>query len=165
MVSRSEVIHSSASWSCLCGHVIAGLVDRGQRVVAPDLIGFGRSDKPTEQTDHTFARHVAWMSHALFEGLNLRQVTLFGQDWGGMSGLRLLAEAPGRFSRPVLANTGLPTGDTAAPEHFLSWQRFAGTTPVCWSRPRQRSGVTPPARRPPGPRPARSRDRAFATTV
>ncbi|MFF4299543.1 haloalkane dehalogenase [Streptomyces vinaceus] len=124
------LLHGEPTWSYLYRHVIAGLVARGHRVVAPDLIGFGRSDKPAEQTDHTFARHVAWMSHALFEGLNLRRVTLFGQDWGGMIGLRLLAEAPERFSGAVLANTGLPTGDTAAPESFLSWQRFAATTPV-----------------------------------
>lgn len=124
------LLHGEPTWSYLYRHIIAGLVDRGHRVLAPDLIGFGRSDKPASQSDHTFERHVAWMSHALFKGLNLSDVTLFGQDWGGMIGLRLVAESPERFARLVLANTGLPTGDTKPPGPFLAWQEFAKSVPV-----------------------------------
>ncbi|MEU6220279.1 haloalkane dehalogenase [Streptomyces sp. NPDC047022] len=124
------LLHGEPTWSYLYRHIIAGLVDRGHRVLAPDLVGFGRSDKPASQSDHTFERHVAWMSHALFKGLNLSDVTLFGQDWGGMIGLRLVAESPERFARLVLANTGLPTGDTKPPDPFLAWQEFAKSVPV-----------------------------------
>ena len=84
----------------------------GFRVIAPDLVGFGRSDKPDDRADYTYARHVEWMRAALFDELDLSDVTLVGQDWGGLIGLRLVAEHPDRFRRVVAANTGLPTGDT-----------------------------------------------------
>jgi haloalkane dehalogenase len=97
-------------------------------VVAPDLVGFGRSDKPTQRSDYSYARHVAWTSSLVFDHLDLRDVTFFGQDWGGLIGLRLVAAEPDRFARVVIGNTGLPTGEGAPSEAFLAWQRFSQTT-------------------------------------
>jgi haloalkane dehalogenase len=107
--------------------MIPVLAEAGLRVVAPDLVGFGRSDKPARQEDHSYARHVGWLREALVDRLDLREVTLVGQDWGGLLGLRLVAEHPDRFARVVAANTGLPTGDHPMSEAFLAWQRFAST--------------------------------------
>ena len=122
------LLHGEPSWSFLYRRVIPGLVDAGLRVVAPDLIGFGRSDKPTRPEDYTYARHVEWLRQALFHRLDLRGLTLVGQDWGGLLGLRLVAEHPDRFARVVAANTGLPTGDHRMSDAFLAWQRFAATS-------------------------------------
>jgi haloalkane dehalogenase len=122
------LLHGEPSWSFLYRTVIPVLTAAGLRAVAPDLIGFGRSDKPAEQSAHTYARHVGWLRQALFERLDLRDVTLVGQDWGGLLGLRLVGEHPERFARVVAANTGLPTGDHPMSEAFLAWQRFATTT-------------------------------------
>mgnify|MGYP002524976474 FL=1 len=105
-------------------------MDAGHRVVVPDLVGFGRSDKPTRQTDYSYARHVAWLSELVFDHLDLRDATFFGQDWGGLLGLRLVAAEPDRFARVVIGNSGLPTGHGPASEAFLRWQRFSQTTPV-----------------------------------
>jgi haloalkane dehalogenase len=121
------LLHGEPSWSFLYRHVIPPLVDAGQRVVVPDLVGFGRSDKPAEQRDHTYARHVDWMAAALFDQLDLTGITYFGQDWGGLIGLRLLARDPDRFARVVVANTGLPNGEQTPPAAFTAWQRFAAT--------------------------------------
>ena len=124
------LLHGEPSWSYLYRHMIPPLVAAGHRVVVPDLVGFGRSDKPTETSDYTYARHVAWMSEALLERLDLRDVTLFAQDWGGLVGLRLVAAAPDRFARVAVGNTGLPTGHATPPESFLDWQRFSRESPV-----------------------------------
>jgi haloalkane dehalogenase len=121
------LLHGEPSWSFLWRSVIPVLGDADLRVVAPDLVGFGRSDKPAAQADHSYARHVEWLREALFDRLDLRGITLVGQDWGGLLGLRLVGEHPDRFSRVVAANTGLPTGDHAMSEAFLAWQRFAST--------------------------------------
>ena len=123
------LMHGEPTWSFLYRRMMPVLVDAGLRVVAPDLVGFGRSDKPTEQTDHTYARHVGWMRQALLDEVGLRDVTLVCQDWGGLIGLRLLAENPDRFARVVAANTGLPTGDQQMPEAFLAWQKFSKESP------------------------------------
>jgi haloalkane dehalogenase len=123
------LMHGEPTWSFLYRRMIPVLVDAGLRVVAPDLVGFGRSDKPTEQTDHTYVRHVGWMRQALLDELGLRDITLVCQDWGGLIGLRLLAENPDRFARVVAANTGLPTGDQQMPEAFLAWQKFSRESP------------------------------------
>jgi haloalkane dehalogenase len=123
------LMHGEPSWSFLYRHMVPVLVAAGHRVVVPDLIGFGRSDKPTEQSDYTYARHVAWMSDALFDQLDLRDITFFGQDWGGLVGLRLVAAQPDRFARVVVGNTGLPTGDRPPNEAFLAWQKFSQTAP------------------------------------
>ena len=123
-------VHGEPSWSYLYRHMVPVLVDAGHRVVVPDLVGFGRSDKPTRQTDYSYARHVAWLSELVFDHLDLRDATFFGQDWGGLLGLRLVADEPDRFARVVIGNSGLPTGHGPASEAFLRWQRFSQTTPV-----------------------------------
>lgn len=122
------LMHGEPSWSFLYRRVIPPLADAGLRPVAPDLVGFGRSDKPTRQEDYTYARHVAWMS-AWLEASDLRDVVLFGQDWGGLIGLRLVAAHPERFAAVVVANTGLPTGDQPMSDAFLAWQDFVRTSP------------------------------------
>jgi haloalkane dehalogenase len=122
------LLHGEPSWSFLYRHVIPPLVAAGHRCVAPDLVGFGRSDKPARREDHSYARQVAWMRAALFDTLDLTGLTLVCQDWGGLVGLRLVGDAPDRFRRLVVANTGMPTGDQQMPEAFLAWQRFARET-------------------------------------
>jgi haloalkane dehalogenase len=122
------LLHGEPSWSFLYRRMIPVLAESGLRVVAPDLVGFGRSDKPALQSDHSYARQVEWLREALFGVLDLRGVTLVCQDWGGLLGLRLVGEHPDRFTRVVAANTGLPTGDHPMSEAFLAWQRFATTT-------------------------------------
>jgi haloalkane dehalogenase len=92
------------------------LAAAGLRAIAPDLVGFGRSDKPGNMIDHSYARHVEWMRALAFDALDLNGVTLFGQDWGGLIGLRLVAEHPERFAGVVASNTGLPTGDHDMPK-------------------------------------------------
>ena len=120
------LLHGEPSWSYLYRHMIPKLVTAGYRVLAPDLIGFGRSDKPADRDDYTYERHVAWLSQ-WFTALDLRDVTLFCQDWGGLLGLRLVAAFPERFAGVVVANTGLPVG-TPAPEGFKQWLAFSQST-------------------------------------
>jgi haloalkane dehalogenase len=115
------LLHGEPSWSFLYRHVIRVLTRSGIRCVAPDMVGFGRSDKPLRQADYSYARLVEWTRELVFDHLDLRQVTLVGQDWGGLIGLRLVAEQPKRFAGAVAANTGLPTGDVDMPE---IWWRF-----------------------------------------
>ncbi len=122
------LMHGEPSWSYLYRKMVAPLVESGYRVVAPDLVGFGKSDKPASVDDHSYARHVSWMS-AWLNRLDLTGVTLFAQDWGGLIGLRLVTGEPGRFARVAVANTGLPTGDHQMPEAFLSWQKFSREVP------------------------------------
>ena len=104
------LLHGQPTWSYLYRDVIARLADAGLRVIAPDNIGFGRSDKPIDATDYTFARHIEW-AHSLIAGLDLRSVTLVVQDWGGPIGLSVLAREPDRFNRVVATNTILHTCD------------------------------------------------------
>jgi haloalkane dehalogenase len=118
------LLHGEPSWSFLYRHMIPPLAGAGHRVIAPDLVGFGRSDKPAAMTDHSYARHVEWVRALAFDALDLDAVTLVGQDCGGLIGLRLAAEHPDRFARLVAANTGLPTGDQPMPE---IWHRFRTT--------------------------------------
>lgn len=122
------LMHGEPSWSFLYRRMIAGLAARGHRVVAPDLVGFGRSDKPAAQDDYTYERHVRWMSDWL-TGNDLRNITLFCQDWGGLIGLRLVAAFPDRFARVVVANTGLPIG-TGRTDAFQQWLDFSQSVPV-----------------------------------
>ncbi|WP_322857466.1 haloalkane dehalogenase [Mycobacterium shigaense] len=120
------LLHGEPSWSYLYRHVVPTLVSAGLRVVAPDLIGFGRSDKPADRHDYTYERHVAWLSD-WFTTVNLQDVTLFCQDWGGLLGLRLVAAFPERFAGVVVANTGLPVG-TPLSESFMQWLAFSQST-------------------------------------
>ncbi len=113
------LLHGQPTWSYLYRHVIARLVERGLRAVALDHVGFGRSDKPAERTEHTVARHVAWVSQAI-ERMGLRDVTLVAQDWGGPIGFAALAADPGRYARAVAANTVLHTVDPGL-EGRLDW--------------------------------------------
>jgi len=113
-------LHGTPSWSFLYRTVLPVLVEAGLRAVAPDLVGFGRSDKPAGVDDHSYARHVEWVRVLALDALDLRDVTLVGHDWGGLIGLRLAAEHPGRFARLVATNTGLPTGDSPMPD--IWWQ-------------------------------------------
>jgi haloalkane dehalogenase len=115
------MLHGEPSWSYLYRKMIPILAAAGHRVICPDLVGFGRSDKPTRREDHSYARHVEWMRAVAFDVLDLRDVTLVGQDWGGLIGLRLAAEHPERFARLVVANTGLPNGEQPMAE---DWWRF-----------------------------------------
>ncbi len=115
------LLHGEPSWSFLYRHVIDRITAAGLRAVAPDLVGFGRSDKPRRTGDHTYAGHVEWLRALVADVIDLTEVTLVGQDWGGLLGLRLAAEHPDRFARVVAANTGLPTGDVPMPE---AWWRF-----------------------------------------
>jgi haloalkane dehalogenase len=119
------LLHGEPSWSFLYRRMIPVLVEAGLRAVAPDLVGFGRSDKPTPRGEYTFARHVEWMRSLLFDQLDLSSVNLVCQDWGGLIGLRLVGEHPTRFARVVAANTFLPTGDAAPGEAFLGWLKFS----------------------------------------
>lgn len=123
------LLHGEPSWSFLYRKMIPILVEAGYRVLAPDLIGFGRSDKPAQRTDYTYQRHVDWVRSFLLQ-LNLTDITLVCQDWGGLIGLRLVGEHPDRFARVVAANTMLPTGDHHPGEAFLKWQAFSQSTPV-----------------------------------
>src|SRR5215831_20822645 len=118
------------SWLKLAGLTPAVLAGAGLRVIAADLIGFGRSDKPAEIADHSYARHVEWIRAFAFDALGLAGLTLVGQDWGGLIGLRLVAEHPDRFARVVAANTGLPTGDQAMPEVWLRFREVVRTAPA-----------------------------------
>lgn len=117
------LLHGEPSWSFLHRTMIPVLAAAGLRAVAPDLVGFGRSDKPADPADHSYARHVEWVRALAFDVLDLRDVTLVGQDWGGLIGLRLAGEHPDRFARIVAANTGLPTGDHDMPEVWWEFRR------------------------------------------
>lgn len=120
------LMHGEPSWCYLYRKMIPILVAAGHRVIAPDLIGFGRSDKLAAREDYSYQFHVDTMT-AFVESLDLQNVTFFGQDWGGLIGLRIVAENPDRFARIVVGNTGLPTGDHPASEGFLRWQHYSQT--------------------------------------
>jgi haloalkane dehalogenase len=123
------LLHGEPSWSFLYRRVMGVLADAGLRAIAADLVGFGRSDKPTEIIDHSYERHVEWIRALAFDQLDLRELTLVGQNWGGLIGLRLVAEHPDRFARVVAANTGMPTGDQPMPEIWLRFREVVRTTP------------------------------------
>ena len=122
------LMHGEPSWSYLYRKIIPGLVARGHRVLAPDLIGFGRSDKPAARSDYTYARHLDWMSQWL-AGLDLTNIVLFCQDWGGLIGLRLVAASPDRFAGVAVANTGLPTG-AGMTDGFAAWLNLSQNIPI-----------------------------------
>jgi haloalkane dehalogenase len=123
------MMHGEPSWSYLYRKMIPVITAAGYRALAPDLVGFGRSDKPARREDYTYQRHVDWM-RGFLEALDLKGITLVGQDWGGLIGLRLAAEHEERFACIVAANTGLPTGDITMGEAFLRWQRYSQSVPA-----------------------------------
>ncbi|MFN2176950.1 MAG: haloalkane dehalogenase [Anaerolineales bacterium] len=122
------LMHGEPSWSYLYRKMIPIILNAGHRAVAPDLVGFGRSDKPTERSHYTYQRHVDWMQSWL-EKMRLNKITLVCQVWGGLIGLRLLANNPDLFARVVVANTGLPTGDMPMRDAFLNWRKFSLEVP------------------------------------
>lgn len=122
------LLHGEPTWSYLYRTMIPPLAEAGNRVLAPDLIGFGRSDKPSRITDYTYLRHVEWVT-SWFEHLNLKDVTLFVQDWGSLIGLRIAAETD-RVARLVVANGFLPTAQQRTPPAFYAWRAFARYSPV-----------------------------------
>jgi len=124
------LLHGEPSWSYLYRKMIPVLVAAGHRCVAPDLVGFGRSDKPERREDYTYARHVEWLRELLIDRLDLKRITLVCQDWGGLLGLRLAAEHENRFDRIVAANTFLPTGDTPLGDAFFAWRKFSQEVPT-----------------------------------
>jgi haloalkane dehalogenase len=124
------MLHGEPSWSYLYRKMIPIVAGAGHRAIAPDFVGFGRSDKPVRREDYTYQRHVDWMRALLFERLQLSAITLIGQDWGGLIGLRLVAEHPDRFARVVAANTLLPTGDQNPGPAFEQWKKFSQEVPV-----------------------------------
>jgi haloalkane dehalogenase len=124
------LLHGEPTWSFVYRKVMPVLADAGLRVIAADLAGFGRSDKPADTGDHSFARHVEWIRALAFDRLDLHGLTIVGQDWGGLIGLRLVAEHPDRFARVVAANTGLPTGDEPMPDVWLRFREVVRTAPT-----------------------------------
>ena len=119
------LLHGEPTWCYLYRHIIPILTKAGKRVIAPDLIGFGKSDKLTNKEDYTYANHIMWVSQ-LFDHLQLDNVVLFAQDWGGLIGLRILAENPEKFSGLVVSNSGLPVGSGAS-EGFKQWLNYSQT--------------------------------------
>lgn len=118
------LMHGEPTWCFLYRHMIPVLTKAGYRTLAPDLVGFGRSDKPTEQNDHTYRKHVEWITKWV-KSLDLQKITIFCQDWGSLIGLRVAIENQERFSRIVLSNGGLPTGEQRMSDAFLNWREFS----------------------------------------
>ena len=122
------LLHGEPSWSYLYRKMIPILINSSLRVIAPDLVGFGKSDKPAKQSDYTYAKHINWIQD-LLDHLDLKDINMFIQDWGGLIGLRLLTANPDHFKSVVAGNTMLPTGSVSPPQAFLDWQNFAATSP------------------------------------
>lgn len=123
------LLHGEPSWSYLYRKMIPIFAAQGYRVLAPDLIGFGKSDKPSQTSDYTYAHHLAWLEEFLNQ-MELSAINVFCQDWGGLLGLRLIAKYPDKFARVVVGNTILPTGDAPLNEAFLQWQKYSQEVPV-----------------------------------
>lgn len=123
------LMHGEPTWAYLYRKMMPALAEAGFNVLVPDLIGFGRSDKPTRREDYSYARHVIWVKE-WFNQVVKGPVTLFCQDWGGLLGLRLVADMPERFAGVMVSNTGLPTGDQTPSDAFIKWRRFSQDVPV-----------------------------------
>jgi len=123
------MLHGEPTWSFLYRKMIPPLATVGFRAVAPDLIGFGRSDKPGAMSDYSYARHVDW-TWQWIEANGLEDIILFVQDWGSLIGLRLAAEHPQRFARVMVANGFLPIADRPVPVAFKVWRAFARYSPL-----------------------------------
>ena len=124
------LLHGEPTWSYLYRSVIPPLLAADLRVIAVDLVGFGRSDKPVSRGDYSYQRHVGWLESVVIDHLDLTDITMFCHDWGGLLGLRLVARHGERFARVVAANTILPTGDQPPGGDFLSWREYSQTVPV-----------------------------------
>jgi len=124
------LLHGEPSWSYLYRTMIPPLVAAGYRIIAPDLIGFGKSDKPAVPEDYSYAAHLEWLEQLVITGLDLQHITLFCQDWGGLLGLRIAMAHQDRFKRIITANTMLPTGDFPVPAAFAQWVEFSQSVPV-----------------------------------
>lgn len=122
------LLHGEPSWSYLYRKMIPVLTENNYRAIAPDLIGFGKSDKPINRSDYTYQTHINWLS-SFIEQLDLTNITLFCQDWGGLTGLRLITEMPDRFSLVVASNTALPTSNVPMPDSFVKWREFSLKSP------------------------------------
>ncbi len=122
------LLHGEPTWSYLYRKMIPVFLRAGCRVVAPDLFGFGRSDKPAARSDYSYQFHVDSLHH-LLNTTALSNISLFCQDWGGLLGLRVVGEVPGRFARVVAANTFLPTGDLPLTEGFIRWREYSQKVP------------------------------------
>lgn len=122
------LLHGEPSWSYLYRKMIPVLVENGFRTLAPDLIGFGKSDKPVEKSAYSYQSHLDWLT-AFITKLDLKDMLLFCQDWGGLTGLRLITEMQNRFSMVVASNTALPTGVVSMPESFMKWRDFSQNSP------------------------------------
>ena len=118
------LLHGEPSWSYLYRKMIPILTTGGLRAVAPDLVGFGKSDKPADIADYSYQKHVDW-TWSWLQAQELEGITLVCQDWGSLIGLRLVAEHSELFKRVVVANGGLPTGDNEMPREFTVWQRYS----------------------------------------
>ena len=123
------LIHGEPTWSYLYRKMVPIVSESGYRVIVPDLVGCGKSDKPINQEDYTYEKHVGWIS-SFIESLDLTNINLFCQDWGGLIGLRIVSEQGYRFNRIIASNTSLPTGDFKVPKAFFNWQKFSQDTPV-----------------------------------
>ena len=118
------LLHGEPTWSYLYRHTVPELVAAGLRAVVPDLVGFGRSDKPAVTAHYSFRSHVEWLS-AFADAVGIADAVVVGQDWGGLVGLRLLAERPGFAAAYVAVNHGFPTGDMPPNEAFRSWLDYS----------------------------------------
>lgn len=137
------LLHGEAGWSFLYRRTIARLAQAGLRVIAPDLLGFGRSDKPSELADYSYQGHIAWL-RAFVDALGLDDITLVAHDWGGLIGLRLLGERPGSFRRVLVCNTTLPTGERPPPSAFLEFRRWLADASVVSASAVVASGCSAP---------------------
>jgi len=122
------LLHGEPSWSYLYRKMIPILIKNGFRMIAPDLIGFGKPDKLTDMNKCSYQSHIDWVSY-LVSSLDLKDIMLFCQDWGGLIGLRMAAETPNRFAKIVVSNTMLPTGEHRMPDTFLQWREFSQSSP------------------------------------
>lgn len=123
------LLHGEPTWSYLYRKMIPPLVQSGFRVIAPDLVGFGKSDKPVAAADYSYAAHLRWLGE-LLDQLSLNDITLFCQDWGSLLGLRMLGEQPERFARVMVSNGFLPTASASVPPAFRIWRAFARYSPA-----------------------------------
>jgi len=123
------LLHGEPTWSYLYRKMVPPLAAAGFRVVVPDLIGFGKSDKPAKRTDYTYALHEQWLLSCL-DSLKLEGITLFGQDWGSLLGLRVAGTQPDRFARIMISNGALPIGELPMSFAFRAWRAFAKYSPV-----------------------------------